>query len=273
MVESARMPRNIVVYSDGTGQDGGVRAEQRLSNVYKMYRASRVGPDSAIDPALQVAFYDAGLGTDDDVKGFGRFTRTIGKFLALVGARADWRGCAPLPRCRVYFANHSSHFDTLAIMAALPSRLRAVTHPVAALDYWGRSRLRRFIALDCLHAILIDRKADKDTADPLAPLVGVLEHGQSLVFFPEGTRGSGEDIAPFKSGLFHLAGRCPQAELVPVYLDNLARIMPKGSALIVPITCTARFGAPLALMPGEDKASFLARCRAAMMALSTAKAG
>ena len=57
----------------------------------------------------------------------------------------------------------------------------------------------------------------------------MLERGQSLVIFPEGTRGSGEEIAPFKSGLFHLARRFPEAELVPVYLDNLARIMPKGS--------------------------------------------
>ena len=44
------MPKNIVVYSDGTGQDGGVRPEQRISNVYKMYRASRTAPDKPIDP-------------------------------------------------------------------------------------------------------------------------------------------------------------------------------------------------------------------------------
>ena len=58
------MAKNIVVFSDGTGQDGGVRPEQRVSNVYKMYRVCKVGPESGIDPAEQVAFYDPGLGTD-----------------------------------------------------------------------------------------------------------------------------------------------------------------------------------------------------------------
>ena len=163
---------------------------------------------------------------------------------ALVGARADWQGSEPDPHCRVYFANHQSHMDTLAIMASLPAGLRAVTHPVAALDYWGRTRLTRFIALDCLHAILIDRKADKTKVDPLEPLGAVLARGQSLVIFPEGTRGTGETVEPFKSGLFHLAERYPEAELVPVYLDNLSRVMPKGTFLVVPIAVTARYGAP-----------------------------
>src|SRR5689334_13479991 len=58
------MPKNIVIYSDGTGQDGGVRPEQRVSNIYKMFRASRVSFDNAIDPREQVTMYDAGLGTD-----------------------------------------------------------------------------------------------------------------------------------------------------------------------------------------------------------------
>lgn len=186
----------------------------------------------------------------------------------LVGARGDWQGCAPEPRTRVYFANHASHFDTLAIMAALPPRLRDITHPVAALDYWGRTALRRFIALRCLHAILIDRKADREAADPLEPLAAVLARGDSLVFFPEGTRGNGEEIAPFKSGLYHLAERFPAVEFIPVHLDNLTRIMPKGSLLFVPITCTARFGAPVLLGAGEAKADYLARCRAAVVELS-----
>ena len=81
-------------------------------------------------------------------------------------------------------------------------------------------------------------------------------------------RSSGEELAPFKSGLFHLASRFPQVEFIPVYLDNLTRIMPKGSFLIVPITCTARFGAPVALVADESKADFLARCRDAVLALS-----
>ena len=184
----------------------------------------------------------------------------------LVGAHGRWQGCAPVARQRVYFANHSSHLDTLVIMAALPGRLRPTVHPVAALDYWGRGRWRPFLAVRCLRAVLVDRSA-KPAGDPLQPLVAVLEQGHSLVIFPEGTRGDGP-VGPFKGGLFHLARRFPKAELIPVHLENLHRVMPKGTGLLVPLICTARFGQPLALGPGESKAAFLERARCAVTALA-----
>lgn len=185
----------------------------------------------------------------------------------LIGARSAWFGAKPSPVQRIYFANHASHFDTLAVMASLPADIRARTRPVAARDYWGKTRLRRFIAEDCLRCVLIDRTRG-GTEDPLAPVLRVLGAGDSILIFPEGTRGSGETMAEFKSGLFNLARQFPQVELVPVFLDNLARIMPKGSVLIVPITCTARFGAPLSLQPDEDRLVFLDRARRAVAALA-----
>ena len=189
----------------------------------------------------------------------------------LVGARSDWRGCAPDPRRRIYFANHSSHFDTVAVMAALPWSVRRLTHPVAALDYWGASPFRRFIAEKCLRAVLIDRKPPPHS-DPLAPLERLLEEGRSILIFPEGTRGSTDEVAPFRSGIFRLACRFPDVDLVPIYLDNLRRILPKGSMLIVPITCTARFGVPLRVTPGEEKAAFLSRAREAVISLADGSA-
>lgn len=185
----------------------------------------------------------------------------------LVGARSDWRGCEPDTARRIYFANHSSHFDTIAVMAALPWEVRRLTHPVAARDYWGASRLRRFIAERVLRAVLIDRHPEPGS-QPLAPLERLLGEGRSILIFPEGTRGEGEGVAEFRSGIYRLALAFPDVELVPVYLDNLRRILPKGSWLIVPITCTARFGAPLHVEPGEDKAAFLERARAAVTALA-----
>ena len=185
----------------------------------------------------------------------------------LVGAHARWEGCAPEPRQRIYFANHASHLDTLAIIAALPEDLRHRTHPVAALDYWGRSRFRRFLAIDCLASVLVDR-AVRPAGDPLQPLADILAQGDSLLLFPEGTRGGGE-IGPFRSGVYHLAKRFPVAEPVPVYLENLHRILPKGSPLIVPLICTLRFGTPCPLQPGEAKAAYLARARDALAALAT----
>ena len=202
-------------------------------------------------------------------------TALVRRFLIMlvriaVGARSEWLGCTPKPTRRIYFANHGSHVDTIAVMAALPWQVRRRTHPVAARDYWGKTRLHRFIAETVVCAVLIDRKPGPGS-NPLEPVERLLERGQSILIFPEGTRAEGDEVAEFRSGIFRLAQRFPGIELVPVYLDNLRRILPKGSMLPVPITCTARFGAPLRLEPGEEKAAFLQRARAAVLALDVVR--
>ena len=182
---------------------------------------------------------------------FRRFLITLVRIL--VGARSEWLGCTPKPTRRIYFANHGSHVDTIAVMAALPWQVRRRTHPVAARDYWGKTKLHRFIAETVVCAVLIDRKP-KPGSNPLEPVERLLEKGQSILIFPEGTRAEGDgEVAEFRSGIFRLAQRFPDIELVPVYLDNLRRILPKGSMLPVPITCTARFGTPLRLDAGRGQ--------------------
>jgi 1-acyl-sn-glycerol-3-phosphate acyltransferase len=188
----------------------------------------------------------------------------IGATRLLVGGHARWQGCAPEARQRIYFANHSSHLDTVILWAALPSELRAVTHPVAARDYWGKGRVRRFVATRVLNAVLVDRASRHD---PLAPLKDALERGQSLILFPEGTRGSSAAPGQFKPGLHCLARDYPGVELVPVYLTNLARAYPRGAIVPAPISCVVSFGAPIALDPGEAKPHFLERARQALCAL------
>lgn len=185
----------------------------------------------------------------------------------LVGAFPRWLGCGPEQTQRIYFANHTSHIDTIAIWAALPIRLRSGTHPVAAKDYWGRG-LRRYIATKALRAVLIDRSRSASDANPLAPLIEILQLGESLIIFPEGTRGSAAVPGPFKSGLYHLAAQFPNVQLVPVYLENLHRSLPKGAVLPIPMTCTVRFGAPVALAAQETKEAFLERARAEVIKLA-----
>jgi len=191
-----------------------------------------------------------------------------GLIRVLVGATPRWVGCRPTPALRIYFANHTSHMDTLALWCALPAALRARTRPVAARDYWAGGGVRGYIATRGFNALFVERHADKRAEDPLAPLDDALARGESLIIFPEGTRSAQALPNPFKSGLYWLASRHPEAELIPVYLENLYRSMPKGTFLPVPLTCSVRFGTPLARVADEDKTAFLVRARQAVVDLA-----
>ncbi len=191
----------------------------------------------------------------------------VGLVKLLVGAYPRWIGCGPEPVQRIYFANHTSHIDTMAIWAALPIRIRGHTRPVAARDYWG-SGIRRYLATKTLRAVLIDRARSDPNANPLAPLIEALQQGESLIIFPEGTRGTTAMPGAFKSGLYHLATQFSGVQLVPVYLENLHRSLPKGAVLPIPMTCTVRFGTPIALGAGEAKETFLERARAEVVKLA-----
>lgn len=190
----------------------------------------------------------------------------VGFVRLLVGAAPRWQGVAPDSQQRIYFANHCSHLDSLALWAALPRQLRKHTRAVAARDYWGGNPLKRWVARRGLNALLIDRQLGGQEA--LEPLLKALRKGQSLILFPEGTRGDQRLPGPFRSGLFHLARQFPQAQLVPVYLENLNRAMPKGRHLPVPFVCTVRFGAALDWIEGEDKSAFLERAHRAVVELA-----
>jgi 1-acyl-sn-glycerol-3-phosphate acyltransferase len=185
-------------------------------------------------------------------------------FRMLCGARARWQGCEPVGRQRVYFANHSSHLDAVVLWAILPPGLRARTRPVAARDYWTASRIRLWLAEKVFHALLIERRKVTTQENPLREMLGALDAGDSLILFPEGTRSSQVEPLAFKSGLFHLARQRPQVEFVPVYLENLNRILPKGETLPVPLLGSVTIGAPIQLESGEARESFLERARQAV---------
>ena len=185
----------------------------------------------------------------------------------VTGANARWVGNAPDNRQRVYFANHTSHLDALVIWASLPPHIRLLTRPVAARDYWTKNKLRRYVANKVFNAILIERKRPTAHDNPLTDMRTALGENHSLIIFPEGTRQSGTEIGPFKGGLFHLAKDCPHIEFVPVLVENLNRILPKGDFLPVPLLGSVSFGPPIKLESGEEKTAFLNRAQAAVKAL------
>ncbi|MEO7399491.1 MAG: lysophospholipid acyltransferase family protein [Polaromonas sp.] len=187
----------------------------------------------------------------------------------LTGAQARWQGCPPKAEQRVYFANHQSHADLMLMWAALPAELRNITRPIAARDYWTKTPFRKWITSAVFNAIYVDRAKTGDQ-DPLEPLIQALEQGDSVILFPEGTRGNQEVPQSFKSGLYNLALKFPDVVLVPAWINNVQRVMPKGEVVPVPILCSVTFGAPLALGPGEDRGSFLTRARQAVVDLREA---
>jgi 1-acyl-sn-glycerol-3-phosphate acyltransferase len=184
----------------------------------------------------------------------------------ITGAQGHWKGCPPKAEQRIYFANHQSHLDWVLIWAALPRELRASTRPIAARDYWTAGRFKHWLTREVFNAVYVSRQRTDDQ-DPLEPLVEALRNGDSLVIFPEGTRSNKGLPQPFKSGLYHLAQQFPQVQLIPAWIDNVQRVMPKGEVVPVPILCTVTFGAPITLGEGEDKRDFLARARDAVVAL------
>ncbi|MGH1367880.1 MAG: lysophospholipid acyltransferase family protein [Maritimibacter sp.] len=186
----------------------------------------------------------------------------------ITAPRAIWAGTDPVPRKRVYYSNHTSNADFVLLWAVLPPALRQRTRPVAAADYWLTSKLRAFAGRDVFRAVLIDRNPDTRKADPVTLMVEALDEGSSLIIFPEGNRNMGTDpLLPFKTGLFHLATARPDVDLVPVWLDNLNSVMPKGEIVPLPLLCTVTYGAPLHLQPNEDKTEFLTRARNALLDL------
>jgi 1-acyl-sn-glycerol-3-phosphate acyltransferase len=183
----------------------------------------------------------------------------------LVGAQPRWQGCAYSPEQRIYVANHSSHLDVVLLFSALPALLRRRTRPVAAAEYWNAGPVRRYLIHSIFRGVLVGRQGGP--LNPLEPAAIALRQGDSLIFFPEGTRGPGGVLQPLKPGIFHLARWFPNIDIVPAWIDNSYRILPKGFAIPVPLLCSITFGTPLRWKEGQEQDEFLAEVREALESL------
>ena len=187
------------------------------------------------------------------------------------GATVRWTEPLPADRQRVFFANHTSHLDFMVIWSALPPELRRLTRPVAGGDYWSKGPIKRFLSSRVFNAILIERPsataAISNATKSIESIADAMGDNCSIIVFPEGTRSMTGDVLPFKSGLYHLCRMKPGLELVPVYLANMNRILPKGEVLPVPLIGRVIVGAPMHFNPAEDKGAFLARARDALLSL------
>ena len=176
------------------------------------------------------------------------------------------------PTNKEYYANHASHGDIVLVWISLPKTWRMLTQPVAGADYWLGSKLKAFIAEQVFRVLLIDRQHDPKQA--VAAMDGALKQGKSLILFPEGTRNTTDDqvLLPFKSGLYHLARENENVEFVPVWINNINRVLPKGKILPIPLLCDVRIGEVIKKLPDEDKTEFLTRTRQALLDLAPQEA-
>lgn len=185
----------------------------------------------------------------------------------VAGCQTRWAEPPSAGVPRVYFANHSSNLDALLLWSSLPRACRRRCRVLAAEDYWGQNKLRRWVACRCFRAILVDRTRVTRRNNPLRPVKACIDAGGSVIIFPEGTRDAGDEIGPFKPGLWHIARQSPDAQLVPVWIENLSRVLPKGEVLPVPLLVAASFGAPLGRESMADKQAFLEHARRAVIDL------
>lgn len=190
---------------------------------------------------------------------------------AITGVRPIWSGTGPSRGQRIYFANHTSHGDFILISSCLDTEERSRTRAVAGADYWRGNRIRQFAAEVMLRTVLVERNWVERTEDPMAVMLAALANGHSLIIFPEGTRNMGEEpLLRFRSGLYNLMAARPDVELVPCWIENMSRVLPKGTFLPVPLLCRVIFGEPVSLAPDEDRKVFLHRARQALLDLNPA---
>ncbi len=197
----------------------------------------------------------------------GRTVILLARFFS--GYTVRWVDCQPDTCQRVYFANHTSHLDAVVLWSALPPDIRSLTRPVAAKDYWDKTRWKRHLARS-FNALLIDRKEIKVHQSPVDLMIREMGDTSSLIVFPEGGRADDGEMGEFKSGIYYLAKKRPDLELVPVYMENLNRILPRGEVVPIPLLSSIHIGAPIWLEAGEPKSEFLVRARSAVQALRQA---
>jgi 1-acyl-sn-glycerol-3-phosphate acyltransferase len=187
-----------------------------------------------------------------------------------IGRRAKGRqwlaGAGPF----VLFANHSSHLDTVSLLSLFPLRRLREIRPVAAADYFERNRFIAWFSHTFFNILPIERRRGAPENDSIQRMLAQLRAGKSLIIYPEGTRGSGEEMGPFRHGIANILDQAPRLPVIPVYLVDHGRLLPKGEWFPVPFFCEVRIGPPQVFSGGDRREEVLERLRSAILSLKNA---
>lgn len=178
--------------------------------------------------------------------------------LLIFGVHVRGREHLCVDQPRIIVANHNSHLDTLVLMSLFPLHKIHRIRPVAAADYFMKNRLIAWFSTRFIGIIPLNRKVERSHTHPLEPLRQALESGNSIILFPEGSRGEAEQMSKFKSGVAHLAKMVPHISVVPIYLGGAGKVLPKGEALLVPFIIDVHINAPM-MIGEEDTQAFTER--------------
>ncbi|TCP95185.1 1-acyl-sn-glycerol-3-phosphate acyltransferase [Cricetibacter osteomyelitidis] len=168
---------------------------------------------------------------------------------------------------KVFYSNHSSHGDFMLLWVSMPYELRQTIRPVAAKDYWDKGIVRRFLAYQVFNLLLIERKSDHPQAAIEQMSEALKTH--SLIIFPEGTRKTDDDLSlqPFRKGLYYLAKQNPDVPLIPIWINNINNVLPKGYMLPIPLLCELFVG-ETQYFTQDEPAVFLQKMEQALLALN-----
>ena len=165
--------------------------------------------------------------------------------LIVLGLNVRRRALLPQDGPAIIAANHNSHLDALVLMTVLGMRRLPKVRPVAAADFFLRTKWLAWFAMRIIGIIPLERHARGAHCDPLARTSEALERGNIIILFPEGTRGEPERLAQLRNGIAHLSKRHPEVPITPVFIHGLGKALPRGEALLVPFFCDLFVGEPL----------------------------
>ena len=181
---------------------------------------------------------------------FALFVRPV--LTIALGTNVRGRERLPVKGPAIIVANHNSHLDTLTIMAMCPLRQLPLLRPVAAMDYFMKTKAMAWFATNIIGIIPIARGGHQKGSNPLEPCIEALDRGEILILFPEGSRGEPEKLSQFKKGVAHLVKERPETPVHPLFIHGLGKALPKDSFLLVPFNCDVVAGEALFWNGGVD---------------------
>lgn len=151
----------------------------------------------------------------------------------------------------ILVSNHNSHLDSMALMSALPIKKLVKTHPVAAADYFAKSKIQFFLSRFFINAILIKRTRAEGEKSPIEIMSDFLKKGDSIILYPEGSRGEPEKMQEFKKGIGVLLKRNPTIPFIPIFMKGMGKVLPRGEKLLVPFDSYVYFGEPIIIQSSD----------------------